>query len=139
MSESLIRTKKIQWDWIAISLFLYAALYLLPLFIAGTVLSNRIGFVFSGLWVFGGISIVAVVAGFLSKGVTIWEPAIAGVVLGVVIFGVNLLDLAIKTKIFHTVIPIAIIAMFVFVLSFFGACYGEFLQKVVRKNTTMSI
>ena len=69
MAESLTSSKKLEWKWVGITLILYAVFYLLPLFFL-----FRIAEFLGDAWLFSGIIIIAAVAAYLSKGITIWEP-----------------------------------------------------------------
>ena len=82
MTEPTGTVNKFQWKWVGITLAMYLVFYLLPL-VFGVLLirsgGGNIGITIVGAWLFGGIIIVAAVAGYLSKGVTILEPAIASI------------------------------------------------------------
>jgi hypothetical protein len=113
---------------------MYIVFYLLPIFVAGNLFKDKIAFQFVGAWIFGGIIIVAAAAGFLSKGVTIWEPAIAGAGLFLSFFVV----MTIYYRVFvnpdynksENILGILIPTVVIFVLSLFGAWFGELVQKL---------
>jgi hypothetical protein len=127
MTEPLTQSKKLQWKWVGITLVLYAVFYLLPVFLLGSISQT-----FTGVWLFAGIIIIAAIAGYLSEGVTIWEPAIAGAgliflfFLGMTIF----FPFPHRERIFQTVIPLVIVMAIVFLLSLIGAWLGERAQKL---------
>jgi high-affinity Fe2+/Pb2+ permease len=108
--------------------------YLLPIFVAGNLFKDKIASQFVGAWIFGGIIIVAAAAGFLSKGVTIWEPAIAGAGLFLSFFVV----MTIYYRVFvnpdynksENILGILIPTVVIFVLSLLGAWFGELVQKL---------
>ena len=70
MAEESTQPKKLQWKWVWISLLLYAVFYLVPLFFFAYKVE-----VLLFVWMFAGIIVIAAVAGYLSPGVTIAEPA----------------------------------------------------------------
>ena len=65
---------------------MYILFYILPIFIVGDYFTNKVGVQFIGAWMFGGIIIIAAIAGYLSHGITIWEPAVAGAGLVIAFF-----------------------------------------------------
>ena len=134
MSEPSTQSNKLQWKWVGITLAMYAVFYLLPLsFFVHSAQS------ISGVWMFAGLIIVAAVAGYLSKGVTIWEPAIAS--LGLVFlffFAVLLFVPPIRGRVFEAIIPMAMALPTVFVLSLLGAWLGERAQKLWKTQPPKS-
>jgi hypothetical protein len=121
---------------------MYILFYLLPLFIAGTFFTNKIAIVLNGCWIFGGIIIVAAVAGYLSKGITIWEPAIAGAGLILILFVAITIYFHVHFKptidLFGEIVGILIPTICVFLLSLFGAWLGERAQKLWQTKTPES-
>jgi hypothetical protein len=137
MAESSTQSKKLQWKWVGISFLMYVVFYLLPLVILGKVfgINNQALF---GIWVFGGVIIVAAVAGYLSEGVTIWEPAIAGA--GLVFLWVIFILLFVHRhySISRDIVPLLIAISIVFLLSLLGAWFGERAQKLWKTKTPES-
>ena len=133
MTESSIQSKKLQWKWVGITFAMYLLFYLFPLCLVD-IFSARIAFIIIGCWIFGGIIIVAAVAGYLSEGVTIWEPAIAGAGLVLILFIPLSIYLHIHVNssinLFGEIAGILIPAIIVFFLSLFGAWGGERAQKL---------
>jgi hypothetical protein len=122
--EPLTPSDKLQWKWVGITLAMYALFYLLPLYFLGGVAE-----VFADIWIFAGIVIIAAVAGYLSEGITILEPAIAGAGL-ILLFAAGSMTLVTPGGlIFQAVIPTIIVMVIVFFLSLLGAWLGERAQR----------
>jgi hypothetical protein len=138
MTESTIQPQKLQWRWVWITFAMYILFYILPILIVGNFFTNKIAIQIIGAWIFGGIIIVAAVAGFLSTGVTIWEPAIAGAGLVLAFF----VCMSIYVRVFYNpsftilgnFIGILVPTIIVFLLSLLGAWLGERVQKLLRTN-----
>lgn len=131
MTELLIPSGKLQWKWVGITFVFYVLFYLLPLIIFSELLPN-LG-VIPGIWIFGGIIVVAAVAGYISEGVTIWEPAIAAVGLVILLLGYIALfvfPMAFRGAFLRGIVFIVIPATIVFVLSLTGAWLGERAQRL---------
>ena len=136
MTELLTPSGKLQWKWVGITFIFYVLLYLMPLVIMFEFFPSLL--VLSGIWIFGGIVIVAALAGYLSEGVTIWEPAIAGAGLIVLLLGYIALAVfptAFRGAFFRGVIFVVIPAAIVFVLSLTGAWLGERAQQFWKDKT----
>jgi hypothetical protein len=78
--------KRFHWTWDWISLVMYLFLYFLPLsLMPGGILNIRpitgISALFISIWSLGGMFIVSALAGYMSTGVTIKEPAVAALAL----------------------------------------------------------
>lgn len=129
----------LQWKWVGITFIFYVAFYLLPLLIAAEIFPRNP--IIPGIWIFGGIIIVAAIAGYLSKGVTIWEPAIAGIGLVILLFG-YLSFFAFPTQFRGSlqsfIVALIIPAVIVFFLSLLGAWFGERAQKLLKQKTRES-
>jgi hypothetical protein len=85
---------------------------------------------FIGAWSFGGAILLPAIAGFLSKGITLWEPAIAGVMLVVIWYITFRLFFAryIAPGISEDIPYLILIMILIFLLSLLGAWYGERAQ-----------
>ena len=134
MDEQSSSSNKLQWKWVAITFVFYLVFYLLPLatiayLTRGT--TSGIGTYFIGAWMFGGLIIVAAVAAYVSTGITIFEPAIAGatmVILWVIIF--SLFVPYARFDVSRDALPALGIISLVFILSLVGAWLGERAQKL---------
>ena len=118
---------QLQWKWVWLSLAFYVVFYLLPLTIVLGIemiplaMTKYVG----GVWVFGGIVIVAALAAYFSPGVTIWEPAVASAGLAILLF---ILRLIIPTE-RATFLTEAVVPIFaIFALALLGAWMGEKAQ-----------
>jgi hypothetical protein len=139
MTESSVQPKKLQWKWVWITFAMYILFYILPIFIAGNYFTNKIAVLIIGVWIFGGIIIVAAVAGYISKGVTIWEPAIAGAGLVLAFF----ICMTIYVNVFYNLhynisgefLGIIVPTFIVFLLSLLGAWLGELAQQLVKTKS----
>ena len=129
MSELQSGPRIFQWKWVWISMALYAILYALPL-----VLFARSGSVIAAMWVFAGIMVVAAIAGYLSEGVTIWEPAIAGAGTVLLLLIAILISVPPRGNVEYIIFPMAMTLVLVFLLSLLGAWFGERVQKVWKKR-----
>lgn len=130
MTEPSMQSGTLQWKWVGITICLYAVFYLVPLFLLG-----GISVTFMGVWFFTGIIIIAAVAGYLSPGVTILEPAIAGAGLILLFFLTAFVTAPFKGAIFQAIIPLVIVMAIVFFLSLLGAWLGERAQKLWKTNS----
>jgi hypothetical protein len=140
MSELSTTPKQFQWKWVGISLLMYIVFYFLPLtLVPGGMLSGtavtKASAVFIGVWSFAGMIVISAVAGYISKGVTIKEPAAAAV--GLVILSLVALHFKFNAAMQFTVQSILglVIALAVVAgLSLAGAWFGEILQKVIQSE-----
>jgi len=144
MADSQEQSKKLQWKWVGITFLLYVFFYLLPIWVAapGPIGNNvgKLAAMFIGGWSFGGVIIIAAISGYLSKGVTIWEPAIAGagaVVLWFIAFPI-FLAAPMRFSISANIVPIVIAMFVVFLLSLVGAWLGERAQKLWKAKAPES-
>jgi hypothetical protein len=133
MAESSIQSKKLQWKWVGISLLMYILLYLLPIVILGKVFGIDKQVLFSS-WVFGGVIIVAALAAYLSEGTTIWEPAIAGAVLGF-LWVIFILLFVRRYSISGDVMQFLTAMSILFLLSLLGAWFGDRAKKLWKTKT----
>jgi Na+/citrate or Na+/malate symporter len=139
MTESLTSSKKLQWKWVGITLLLYVVFYPSPIFIANYILAQKVAEFFTGAWTFAGIIIIGAVAGYLSKEVTIWEPAIAGASLIALCFTALTILMPRRPQILHAIVPLIIMMAIVFLLSLLGAWLGERAQKLWKTKSPKSI
>ena len=137
--EGNLPTGKFQWIWVVITLMMYIVLYLFPLYLFGAAFSA--GFpahaqrMFSGTWVFAGIIITAGLAGFMSKGVTIWEPVVGSIGFIVLVILMNELARVLRGGMFHLQVRDNITTLvFFFLLSLLGSWLGELWQKALLKR-----
>ncbi len=131
MSELLTPSGKLQWKWVGITFVFYLLFYLLPLILTVELFPNTL--IIPGIWIFGGIIIVAAIAGYISEGVTIWEPAIAAAGLTVLLFGytaVFVFPMAFRGAFLQGALFIVFPSIIVFILSLTGAWMGERAQRV---------
>jgi len=136
MAESSTQSKKLQWKWVGISLLMYVLFYLLPIVILGKVFGINNQVLFSN-WVFGGVTIVAAVAGYLSEGVTIWEPAIAGAGLGF-LWVIFILLFVRYYSISGDIVQLLTAMSILFLLSLLGAWFGDRAKKLWKTKTPES-
>ncbi len=125
---------KFQWLWVVVTLMLYVVLYLFPLYLFGGAFST--GFpahaqkMFSGTWVFAGIILTAGLAGFMSKGVTIWEPVVGSIGFIVLLIIMNQVSHVIHGGRFQLQVRDNLTTfVFFFLLSLLGSWMGELWQK----------
>jgi hypothetical protein len=131
MTDLLAPPGKLQWKWVGITFILYILFYLLPLVAATEFFPDEL--IIPGIWVFSGVIIVAAVAGYLSEGITIYEPAIAGAGLTVLLFGyiaVFVFPAVFRGSFMRVVVFTFFPAVIVFVLSVSGAWLGERAQQL---------
>ncbi|MGH2568004.1 MAG: hypothetical protein ACRDGA_06660 [Bacteroidota bacterium] len=138
MAEPSTQPSRLQWNWVAITLVLYLLFYLLPLYLASRVFPHNLAI--PGVWIFAGVIIIAALAGYLSKGVTIWEPAIAGAGLVLLFIGYHFLFVFPMSSMPTGAILGGLIlpTVIVFGLSILGAWLGERAQKVLKSQSTQS-
>ena len=138
MSEQSSNPKKLQWKWVGITLLFYVVLYPAPLVVAYYLLAPNTVHIFIGMWLFAGIIIIGAVAGYFSKGVTLWEPAIASAGFIVLFFALSFIAIAIKgggpagLTFFQSVMQLVVAILIFFFFSLLGAWIGERAQKLWR-------
>ena len=129
--ESSISFRNLDWKWVWVGVCMFIVFHLLPVHIL------RHGLlppgIFQGwalaIWGFGGIAIVGFVVGYLSRGYTVWEPGLSGVMYVLVILLVSrFAGGVIPEKATAHVGFLAIILGAVFVLGVGGALIGELGQ-----------
>jgi hypothetical protein len=141
MDEQSSSSKKIQWKWVAITFVLYVIFYLLPLFVIVPLLKGAIVTMIIGAWITGGIIIVAAAAAYLSKGITIIEPAIAGALMVILLFFIMSLYMVytqpgVRFDITHGIPETVGTIIIVFALSLLGAWLGERAQKLWKSKSS---
>lgn len=140
MDREPVASNKFQWKWVGITFALYAVFYLLPILIVGTTSSGATmssgSQLFIGTWSFLGIILLSGISGYLSEGVTIWEPATAGLFAVLLWFIILLVSFSQRgSEMSFEFAPYLIGMMFVvFLLSLFGAMAGERLQELRHKK-----
>lgn len=138
MAESSPQSKKLQWDWVGITFVIYMICYLLPILAVGGVFGNFVvsykAGMFIGAWSFGGAVILPAIAGYISKGITILEPAIAGVGLVALWFLAYRVFIArySAASVSEDIPSLIAIMAIIFALSLLGAWLGERAQKLWR-------
>lgn len=144
MAESTTQSKKFEWKWVGITFVMYVVLYLLPILLAFGFLGVRFGGhamdIFLSIWSFAGIIIISALCGYLSKGVTIWEPAMASLTLATIVLtylAFKILSASIGGRIsaFHVIVPALVMLVTVLFLSLLGAWLGELAQSLWRKES----
>jgi hypothetical protein len=140
MSEPPSTQNHFQWKWVGISLLMYIVFYFLPLTLvpggmfSGTVVTKASA-TFIGVWSFAGMIIISAAAGYISKGVTIKEPAVAAI--GLVVLSLIAVQIKFNAAIQVTVqglVGLIIALVVVACLSLAGAWFGEILQKVLQSK-----
>jgi lysylphosphatidylglycerol synthetase-like protein (DUF2156 family) len=144
MTEPTTPVKRFQWKWVGMTVFFYVLFYVLPIVVFASVVHGRIADILISIWSFAGIIIVAAVVGYLSEGVTIWEPAVGAALLtaiACVVAAIELIRSSVghRLSVFHLILPFIILVPFAFALSLFGAWFGERAQKLWKKKTPEEI
>ena len=137
MSDQLSTTKKLQWKWVGITLLLYVVLYPAPVVIANYLLAQKAVHIFIGMWLFAGIIIIGAVAGYLSEGVTLWEPAIAaGVFIDLFFILAKIIGGGpVGLTFFQSFIQLIVITVIFFFFSLLGAWIGERAQQLWKTKS----
>ncbi len=141
MAEPSKQSAKLEWQWVAISFVLYVVFYLLPILIGFGFFTSRVGGrgmdLFLGIWTFAGIIVIAALCGYLSKGVTIWEPALASLALATIVliylaYKIVFASAVHRMPLFQHIVSALMLLGTVFVLSLLGAWLGELAQRLWR-------
>ena len=136
MIEPTTQPKKLQWRWVGITFLAYIVFYVLPIFAVIRAFPDRppqgIMIFFFGFWMIAGIVIIAGVAGYFSKGITIREPVIASVGLMVAFLAVLALFVWPERNMGRYIARGLILTIIVSFLSFVGAWLGEMAQNPSR-------
>lgn len=127
------RPSRIQWKWVWISVAMFIALYVLPLAIASWIRGEFAVKIIGG-WIFAGVVVVSGLGGYFSKGVTIWEPAIAGAIATILSYaGLQIIQSAQGLPFRPEPGPAVVFLITVFGLSLLGAGLGEGVQHASSK------
>lgn len=71
--------KRIDWSWVGIGYCFYIVYHLLPSYLLlGLARHGLTGELAKGIWLFIGLAVIGGYIGFRSRGITILEPAISG-------------------------------------------------------------
>jgi hypothetical protein len=111
-----------------------------PPLIAYYLLGPKAAQIFFSMWLFAGIIIIGAVTGYLSKGVTLWEPAIAGAgFITLFIIAITILSPPAGLSIFQSVVQLVITLAIFFLFSLIGAWLGERAQKLWKTKSPEAI
>ncbi|MEX1138118.1 MAG: hypothetical protein WEB33_04055 [Bacteroidota bacterium] len=133
MPEESSTARGLQWKWVWITLGMFVVLYLLPI-IAASAIRGEMGTKLVGGWSFGGILIITAITGYLSRGITIWEPAVAGGMLTLLwYFGFQVAMTMKGIPLRFDPGQLLLIMIAVFGLSLVGAGLGEGIQNAAKK------
>ena len=133
MLEESAAPRAFQWKWVWITLGMFIVLYIIPI-IAASALRGEVGNKLIGGWSFGGILVITAITGYLSRGVTIWEPAVAGGLLTILWYlGFQLVATMSGIQLRLDLGQLLLIMVAVFGLSLVGAGLGEGIQNAARK------
>src|SRR3989338_3749050 len=139
MESQEATTGSIQWKWVGFSFLMYLLFYLAPIMIIGRATAGtsmfKVAQMITVAWAFGGIIVIAAVAAYFSKGVTLFEPAFAAILLIIVTIVSMLMFTStrwVNQQLFRDILlPIVVF----FVLALIGAWLGEKLQALKAKKT----
>jgi len=124
----------LQWKWVWITLGMFLVLYVLPM-LGAAMTSSTIGQKLIGGWSFGGVVLIAGIAGMISEGTTIWEPAIAGALMTILLYaGIEFIGMTRGLPVRIEVSSLVIALVAIFGLSLLGAGLGEGIQNVSRQK-----
>ncbi len=121
---------KFQWKWLLVSLLMYVVFYFL-------ILSIMPGGALSGVatmwaWAVAGVFVIGAMAGYISKGVTIWEPASAALIVAALLYALSESGIGLNAELPMGKPVITLIVIVVF--AFAGAWLGERIQKAKAKK-----
>ena len=144
MTEPTMPVRKLQWKWVGITIGFYVLFYVLPILIASGAFSRnapgRLAYIFLAIWCFAGMIINAAVVGYLSEGVTIWEPVVGAAFLATLALAVEAFRILGSpagdrpSMFLHIIAPILFLIAISFILSLIGAWLGERAQKLWKKK-----
>lgn len=134
MADPTPAKNEFQWKWVVFTLLLYVVLYFLPLLLAFT-LGGQLADTLFKSWSFLGVVVISAVAGYFSRGVTIWEPAVASVLLLVLWYaGFQLYEATQGHVPFKGLAPFFVYLGAIFGLSLLGAGIGEGIQNLLKPS-----
>ena len=123
----------LQWKWVWITLGMFIVFYIVPI-LGAAIIRGELGGKLIGGWSFGGILVITAITGYLSRGVTIWEPAVAGGMLTILWYlGFQLVATMKGIPIKLDLGQVLLIMIAIFGLSLVGAGLGEGIQNAARK------
>lgn len=123
----------LQWKWVWITLGMFIVFYILPI-LGAAIIRGEAGSRLIGGWSFGGILVITAITGYLSRGVTIWEPAVAGGMLTILWYlGFQLVATMKGIPIKLDLGQVLLIMIAIFGLSLVGAGLGEGIQNAAKK------
>jgi hypothetical protein len=130
MDESSTKSRKLQWKWVAITLSCYLIFYVLPLYVMAHIFKGNVGIILVGVWLCGGIFVISAITAYLSKGITILEPAIASVLMVLLMWLFDLVSNPLMlANIKREIVVLAISMTLILIFSLIGAWIGEQIQK----------
>jgi hypothetical protein len=133
MQEESSSSGGLQWKWVWITLGMFIVFYIVPI-LGAAIIRGEVGSKLIGGWSFGGILVITAIAGYLSRGVTIWEPAVAGGMLTILWYlGFQLVATMREIPIKLDLGQVLLIMIAVFGLSLVGAGLGEGIQNAAKK------
>jgi hypothetical protein len=133
MQEESSSSGGLQWKWVWITLSMFIVFYIVPI-LGAAIIRGEVGSKLIGGWSFGGILVITAIAGYLSRGVTIWEPAVAGGMLTILWYlGFQLVATMREIPIKLDLGQVLLIMIAVFGLSLVGAGLGEGIQNAAKK------
>ncbi len=133
MSDESAAPRGLQWKWVWITLGMFIVMYIIPI-IAASAIRGEVGNKLIGGWSFGGILVITAITGYLSRGVTIWEPAVAGGMLTILwYFGFQLVAAMRGIPLRLDLGQVLLIMVAIFGLSLVGAGLGEGIQNAAKK------
>jgi hypothetical protein len=125
---------RFQWKWVWITVGMFALFYALPI-LAISSFRLSLGDEIIGGWSFGGIIVIAAVSAMLSKGATIWEPAVGGAVMTIAWYMIyQVLTVTGGNPFTLEVSKLVVTMVAIFGLSLLGAGLGEGIKNVRRKQ-----
>jgi hypothetical protein len=130
MADESSSKKKFQWEWVGISLAMYFVFYFLVLLVLEGGKWNVVDA--ARIWTVAGAFLIAAFAGYLSRGVTVWEIAVGALIVTLLIIVANWLQLTSAVPLGDGAKPV-ITLVIVFVFSALGAWLGERIQKSQKK------
>jgi len=136
MTDAKPESQEFQWKWVVLTLVLYVLLYFVPLLLAFS-LGGQVGDTIFKSWTFVGVVVISAVAGYFSRGVTIWEPAVASALLLILWYaGFQLYEATQGHVPFKGLVPFFVYLGAIFGLSLLGAGIGEGVQNLLKSRAS---